>query len=244
MSIKNEALAELATARDEARLHAHLLSMDARERWATLESKLESLERKLIDAGEHATQSALESASVLARVVVEFFREHAQQSGPALSVPAGAIMSDGVRSCLPGDSLNRAAQIMWEANCGALPVVSHEGLIVGMISDRDVCMASYTQGQALQALTVEHAMSTGVKAVSVDEPISRVLEIMQTSQVRRVPVIRAGTAVGMVSLADIAGLVQRQRVGRVAASDALATTLAAISRAPDFQSVGAAEAAE
>jgi len=243
MSIKDEALAELATARDEARLRAHLLSMDAHKRWEALETELASLERKLTQTGEHATDTVLASARELAQVVVEFFKEHVQ-SGSALSKPAAAIMSSVVRSCSPGDSLNRAAQIMWEFNCGALPVVSDEGLILGMITDRDVCMASYTRGQNLSALTVDHAMSRSVKACSAGEPIRRVLEIMEQSQVRRVPVVEAGKVVGMVALADIARLVEGARIGRAAACDVLAKALAAISQAPPSPAVNPAQAAE
>ncbi|HEY0465623.1 MAG TPA: CBS domain-containing protein [Polyangiaceae bacterium] len=191
MSINNDALAGLATVRDETRLQAHLLSMEARERWAELELELDSLEGRLTQAGERASESAVASARDLAQTVLDFFKEHVQ-SQSLLAKPVAAIMSREVRSCSPDDSLNRAAQMMWEGNCGALPVVSHEGLIVGMITDRDVCMASYTQGQKLSALTVESAMSSAVRACEADEPISRVLEIMEESRVRRVPVIRAG----------------------------------------------------
>ena len=241
MSIKNEALAELATARDEARLQAHLLSMDARERWAALEMDLDSLERRLTQTGERATESALASARELAQAVVEFFKEQFQST---LSMPAAAIMSRTVRSCSPTDSLNHAAQIMWESNCGALPVLTHEGLIAGMLTDRDVCMASYTQGKTLSALTVEHAMSRGVKACLGAEPISRVLQIMAESQVRRVPVIEAGAVVGMIALADIARLVEMTHSGRSAACDELAKALAAISRAPESEALNQAQAAE
>jgi len=243
MSIKDEALAELATVRDEARLHTHLLSMDAHKRWEALETELVSLERKLTQSGERATDSVLASTRELAQAVVEFFKEHVQ-SEAALSTPTSAIMSRAVQSCSPGDSLNRAAQIMWEFNCGALPVVSDEGLIFGMITDRDVCMASYTRGQNLSALTVDHAMSRSVKACSADEPIRRALEIMEQSQVRRVPVIEAGKVVGIVALADIARLVEGKRIGRAAARDALAKALAAISQAPPGQALNPAQAAE
>lgn len=243
MSIKNEALAELATVRDEARLQSHLLSMDAHNSWEALETELVSLERKLTQSGERVTDTVLASARELARAVVEFFKEHVQPEA-ALSTPTSAIMSCAVQSCSPDDSLNRAARIMWEANCGALPVVSEEGLILGMITDRDVCMASYTQGQKLSALTVERAMSKGVKVCSASEPIQRALEIMEQSQVRRVPVIEAGKLVGMVALADSARLVEGTRIGRAAACDALATALAAISRAPSCQASNPAQAAE
>jgi CBS domain-containing protein len=218
--------------------------MEARQHWAALELELDSLEGKLTQTGDHASESALASARQLAQTVVQFFKEHVQIQS-ALSTPVAAIMSRAVRTCLPTDSLNRAAQIMWENNCGAVPVVSPEGLVLGMITDRDICMASYTQGRNLAALAVEPAMSKGVTACSADEPISSVLEIMQASQVRRVPVIQAGKVAGIVALADIARWVERQRTGRGAAYGGLVQALAAISQAPaPSEATNPAQAAE
>jgi len=241
MSIKNDALAELAVARDEARLHAHLLSMDARERWRALEVQLDTFEWNLLQTSERVSESATASARKLALGVVEFFREHAP-TGPALSRPVAEIMTCAVHCCLPSDSLNRAAQIMWEGNCGALPVVNADGIIVGMITDRDICMASYTQGRDLPALTVELAMSRSVKACAADEPISRALEIMEQSKVRRVPVIQEGKVQGIVTLADVARLVQTPHRADGAAREALARALAGIIQGPEaFSTAQAAE---
>ena len=55
------------------------------------------------------------------------------------------IMNREVRSCGPHDPLNKAAQIMWDTPCGAVPVVDEQGRPVGFLTDRDVCMAAYTQ---------------------------------------------------------------------------------------------------
>jgi predicted transcriptional regulator len=105
-------------------------------------------------------------------------------------------------------------------------------------------MASYTQGKTLHALPVELAMSRGIKVCSVDDSISRVLEIMGEARVRRVPVIQAGSVVGIVALADIARWVNAQRVSRGAACEALAKALAAVSEAPAGNAAESAQAAE
>ncbi len=56
-------------------------------------------------------------------------------------------MTKEVLSCSPSDSLNRAAQLMWEGDCGALVVVDKEhDRVVGMVTDRDICMGTYIQG--------------------------------------------------------------------------------------------------
>jgi CBS domain-containing protein len=243
MTIKNAALLELAIARDEARLHAHLFSVDARARWRELEGRLDNLEQRLSQDGERATEAALVMARHLAQLVSHFIKTHAQP-GLELTEPVRSIMSRAPRCCSPDDSLNRAAQLLWEENCGALPVVNADGVLVGIVTDRDVCMASYIQGGALPSLQVGRAMSAATKVCRLEDSVARVLEIMQTSQVRRVPVVDShGCVVGMVALSDVARWVETQRAGRAVACNALARTLAAISQPPAGagQSAAAAE---
>ena len=69
------------------------------------------------------------------------------------------IMNREVKTCGPHDSLNKAAQIMWDTPCGAVPVVDEQGRPVGFLTDRDVCMAAYTQNKPLTELPVERAMA-------------------------------------------------------------------------------------
>jgi CBS domain-containing protein len=59
------------------------------------------------------------------------------------------MMRHSVRTCHPNDSLNDAAQVMWEDVCGSVPVVDDQLKPVGFLSDRDICMAAYTQGAPL-----------------------------------------------------------------------------------------------
>ena len=76
MSIKSEALKELSSARDEARLRLHLLTMEARGRWAELEQRLDSFEQDLVGSGEHATEVTLSKARHLAQSVRAFFKRN------------------------------------------------------------------------------------------------------------------------------------------------------------------------
>jgi predicted transcriptional regulator len=69
------------------------------------------------------------------------------------------IMNRSVKSCRPQDSLDKAAQIMWEEPCGAVPVLDDECRPIGFLTDRDICMAAYTQGKRLDQLRVETAMA-------------------------------------------------------------------------------------
>ena len=93
---------------------------------------------------------------------------------------------------------------MWEHGLGALPVVNQEHAPVGMITDRDACMAAYTQGVALYHGAVASAMSKTLVLCDVTAPVGEIRELMTRAQVRRVPVIDAhGTLVGVVGLSDI-----------------------------------------
>jgi len=57
------------------------------------------------------------------------------------------VMKKDVRACGPDDTLNRAAHLMWDNACGCLPVVSGRDQPIGILTDRDICMAAYTQGR-------------------------------------------------------------------------------------------------
>ncbi|HLK10647.1 MAG TPA: CBS domain-containing protein [Candidatus Binatia bacterium] len=128
------------------------------------------------------------------------------------------LMTRTVRTCGPDDSLNTAAQIMWEQDCGCVPVVRRGdgGLeVVGMITDRDVCMAAYIQGGCLRDLRVRSAMSGRVCACGAQEPVDVALKIMQTNRLRRLPVLDAhGQLVGVISLTDIARESRREEGAR------------------------------
>jgi CBS-domain-containing membrane protein len=114
------------------------------------------------------------------------------------------IMTRDVLRCSTTDSLERAAQVMWEHDLGALPVLDARGVTVAMVTDRDACMAAYTQGKPLREIPVMSAASQGVRSVHPDDPVEVAQAIMKMHRVRRLPVIDVGgNCVGMVSLADM-----------------------------------------
>ncbi len=115
------------------------------------------------------------------------------------------LMSHPVFTCHVNDTLHLAAQRMWDHDFGALPVVNDEGKLVGMLTDRDICMAAYTRGEALDALLVNGAMSKGVVYARADASIGELEDLMAKHTVRRLPVINSdGEPIGVVSLNDLA----------------------------------------
>ncbi len=118
---------------------------------------------------------------------------------------AEELMSCPVATCHVNDGLNIAAQLMWDYDCGAVPVVNDEGRLVGIITDRDVCMAAYTQGRSLDAILVNSAMGRHVVAAHKSATIGEIERLMAEHQIRRIPIIDdAGCPIGIISLNDLA----------------------------------------
>jgi CBS domain-containing protein len=117
------------------------------------------------------------------------------------------LMSESVRACDPKDPLSRAASIMWEVDCGSVPVVEggDGGRVVGIVTDRDICMAAYSQGKSLDEIPVHGCMARQVFFCTPEAAPEEVLETMGKARIRRLPVLSSeGRLVGMVSTADLA----------------------------------------
>lgn len=115
------------------------------------------------------------------------------------------LMSAAVRTCQADDTLAVAARIMWEQDCGFVPVTDGVGRLVGVVTDRDACMASYTQGKSLLAIPVSAAMASRVVTLHPDDEPARAHELLRTHHLRRLPVVDGDHHVlGVVSLKDLA----------------------------------------
>lgn len=113
-------------------------------------------------------------------------------------------MTRDPRTCRAHDSLERAAQIMWEGDCGCVPVVDDDSKVIGIITDRDICMAAYTRGAPLYSLSVESTMAREVIGCRPGDSLEMALKSMRLRQVRRLPVLDAqGGLLGMLSVTDV-----------------------------------------
>jgi CBS domain-containing protein len=114
------------------------------------------------------------------------------------------VMSREVKTIRMVDRLDAAARVLWEHDCGIVPVVDGNQAIVGVVTDRDLCMASYTQGKALAEIPVTAVMARNVRVCRPDEPVTAALLAMQQLQVHRLPVVDArGVVVGMLAMNDL-----------------------------------------
>jgi len=107
--------------------------------------------------------------------------------------------------------------MMWDSDCGCLPVTAGDGSqrLLGMISDRDICMATRFHAGALPDIRVGDAMTEVVRACNPGDPISEAMAIMAEARVRRLPVVDEWERViGLLSLADLALEAARQATWR------------------------------
>ena len=140
---------------------------------------------------------------------------------------AKELMTKTVFSVRRNQNLYDAAKLMWEHDCGWLPVLDDEGKVLAAITDRDIAMAAFINGQALSDIPLSKAQSRSIISCRESDDIEDVEAIMQTSQVRRIPIVdRNSIPVGVLSLNDIAIAYQAKKKG-VAAED-LSRTLSAI----------------
>ena len=143
------------------------------------------------------------------------------------------IMTHDVKSVRPGDNLDGAARVLWENDCGCVPVIDDVSKVIGMLTDRDICMAAYFQGRPLREIDVRTAMSKTIYATKPDDTLVAAEGMMQARQVRRLPVVdSAGLLAGLLSLSDLARAAAREGKarGRKELSDAeVSATLASVS---------------
>jgi CBS domain-containing protein len=127
------------------------------------------------------------------------------------------VMSRNARFVAPGESLQRAAQLMGELDVGALPVCDGDRL-VGMVTDRDIAVRGVAAGKPPQSAHVDEVMSADVRWCFEDQQLDEVMSQMADSQVRRIPVVSHDAQhrlVGIVSLGDLATRAQGGQKGGV-----------------------------
>jgi CBS domain-containing protein len=125
------------------------------------------------------------------------------------------VMTRNVKSCQPEATVDQAAMMMWDYDCGVLPVVDYDYRVTGMITDRDIAIAAATRGRLTTQINVGEVMSGNVYACAEDEDIKSALNTMRREKVRRLPVINyEGKLVGILSINDVVLRAEESRVGR------------------------------
>lgn len=131
------------------------------------------------------------------------------------------IMQTAVGTCVPDSDLSAVIKIMRDRDCGFLPVVDSHGIVVGAVTDRDVCMAAGTRHRPLARVSVNETMSHPVFSCFADENVKTVLVSMAKHRIRRLPVLnKSGHLQGILSMDDI--VQAPSRLGGPTADDIIA----------------------
>lgn len=137
------------------------------------------------------------------------------------------VMTTDVKHCGLETNLAAAARIMWEGDCGAVPVTDANGRVVGVITDRDICIAAATRPRTEGEIPVQDVISRTLYTCGPGDDVRAALDTMKSRKIRRLPVVeQGGRLAGIVSIHDIA--VQSRRRGSEISSDAVLDAFIAI----------------
>ena len=123
------------------------------------------------------------------------------------------IMTQSAVCCRPETNVGRAVELLWERNVGMLPVVDHSGKLIGVVTDRDLCIALGTRNRLPGDLTVGEIAIPRVFTCKPDDDVHEALSLMSAKQVRRLPVVnKEGVPQGILSMDD---LVLHSEIGKL-----------------------------
>jgi CBS domain-containing protein len=115
------------------------------------------------------------------------------------------LMTTDVKRCSLETNLAAAARIMWEGDCGAVPVTDERDHVVGIITDRDICIAAATRPRTEGEIPVKDVISGALYTCAPGDDVRAALDTMKARKIRRLPVVeQGGRLVGIVSIHDIA----------------------------------------
>jgi CBS domain-containing protein len=137
------------------------------------------------------------------------------------------IMTQDVKFCGPDTNLAAATEILWDNDCGALPVVDSDGQLFGMITDRDMCIALGTRNCKPSEIPVREVATKPVFTCGPKDDIHLALKTLRQHQIRRMPVVGdGGKLVGFLCLDDI--VLHAQRIDKGLSYEDVVNTMKAI----------------
>lgn len=135
------------------------------------------------------------------------------------------IMCSGVVSCNANSTLDEVAMMMWNNDCGSVPITDDENRPIGIVTDRDIAIGAALKHQPLRDIT-SSAVNNGrvLFTCQQDDDVKTALSTMQTEQIRRLPVVdENGVLSGMLSIGDLVKYSHHQKGAKLPYKDAMAT---------------------
>jgi len=117
------------------------------------------------------------------------------------------LMTADPACCSPDTTLEKIATLMVANDCGEIPIIDRSGRPIGVVTDRDIVCRVVAEGKDPATITAESVMSTPVVAVYDDAELDDVIDMMETHQIRRLPVVDAeGCCAGIIAQADLVSI--------------------------------------
>ncbi len=113
------------------------------------------------------------------------------------------LIKQKVVSCKVEDSAQTVAKLLTEANIGAMPVLSDNGKIVGMISERDLTNRFAQMGADVTELKVADMLTKSVTFMGPNATLADAFNTMRGRSFRHIPVLEAGKVIGIISIRDV-----------------------------------------
>jgi CBS domain-containing protein len=126
---------------------------------------------------------------------------------------AREVMTGGAECIGAKDTVLDAARRLAELGVGSMPICGEDERLKGMLTDRDIVVEVLAQGQDPANVTAEELGEGKPVTIGADDPVDEALHTMAEHKVRRLPVIDGHELVGVVSIADLAGSIEDEKVG-------------------------------
>jgi CBS domain-containing protein len=125
------------------------------------------------------------------------------------------MMHDGASSVSPQSGLAAVASAMKTFDVGAIPVLEN-GMLIGIVTDRDIALRAFANGKDVSALTARDVMTPDPVTCRDTDKVKDALDLMEQHQIRRLPVLDDDAhLVGMISLGDISHALSRKEAGEM-----------------------------
>jgi CBS domain-containing protein len=125
----------------------------------------------------------------------------------ANTMKCNEIMTKDPTCCLPGDTVDQAAQLMKDEDVGSVPVVADQTTkrVLGIVTDRDLAVKVVAEARQIAAVKVEEVMTRNPVTCHEDDDLQKAIDSMEKHQVRRIPVVDDNNRIiGIIAQADIA----------------------------------------
>lgn len=123
------------------------------------------------------------------------------------------VMKTDVGFCSAEDNLMKTADIMRRLDCGVVPIVDEERRVVGMLTDRDICLAVAARNRKASDVKCKELINgEAVISCAADDKLEDALRKMRKNQIKRLAAVgEGGELVGILSVADVLPAVRRDK---------------------------------